>query len=141
MREVGEILKCGHIYSKCLTMGEDGFMGYININRIDMSFVASWGGGWEHISVSPLKHKITPSWDVMCKVKDIFFREDEAVIQIHPPKSEYVNNRPNCLHLWRPIDQELVLPPSFMVGLKDGETLEDIKKNIDKYYKERGEET
>lgn len=140
MKTVKEILESNHIYTGGLDFAEDGLMGYININRIDMSFVASWGGGWEHISVSPLKHNVTPSWDVMCKVKDVFFRDDEAVIQIHPPKSQYVNNRTNCLHLWRPIDQELVLPPSFMVGLKKGETLEDIKKNIDNYYKERGKD-
>ena len=140
MKELGEILKCKQIYSKCLNFADDGVMGYLNIERTDMSFVASWGGGWEHISVSPLKKKITPSWEMMCKVKDIFFREDEAVIQIHPPKSEYVNNMPNCLHLWRPIDQKLVLPPSFMIGLKDGESLEDIGKDIQDYYKKGGYE-
>lgn len=34
--------------------------------------------------------------------KDMFFKEDEIVVQYHPAKSEYVNNMPNCLHLWRP---------------------------------------
>lgn len=138
MKTINEILDCKKIYSKGLNFAEDGLMGYLCIDRTDMSFVASWGGGWEHISVSPLKKNVTPTWEQMCKVKDIFFHDDEAVIQIHPPKSEYVNNRPNCLHLWRPIDHDLILPPSFMVGLKNGQTLEDIKSEIVNYYEKGG---
>lgn len=56
--------------------------------------------GWEHVSVCPYKNKM-PTWDDMCKIKDIFWDEEEAVIQIHPKKSEYVNIMDNCLHLWR----------------------------------------
>jgi hypothetical protein len=47
----------------------------------------------------------------MCFVKDLFWREDECVIQYHPPKSEYVNLHPYTLHLWRPVNIELPLPP------------------------------
>ena len=64
-----------------------------------------WGSdeyGWEHVSVSPFDHSITPSWDDMCRLKDIFFDDEELVIQIHPPKSQYVNMQENCLHLWKP---------------------------------------
>lgn len=60
--------------------------------------------GWEHVSVSPLDHSIVPTWDDMCEIKDLFWDEEEAVLQIHPPKSKYVNMMPNCLHLWRPIN-------------------------------------
>lgn len=38
----------------------------------------------------------------MCKIKDVFWDEEEAVYQVHPPKSKYVNLMTNCLHLWRP---------------------------------------
>lgn len=138
MKTLNEILDSKHIYSQSLTFAEDGVMGYLNLDRMDMSFVASWGGGWEHVSVSPLKRKVTPTWETMCKVKDIFYREDEAVIQIHPPRTEYVNNLPHCLHLWRAIDQEMVLPPSFMVGFRDGQTMEELKSEIDDYYDKRG---
>lgn len=41
-------------------------------------------GEWEHVSISPYKQKIKPSWDDMCYIKDIFFAEE--VIQIHPKK-------------------------------------------------------
>lgn len=65
-----------------------------------------WGNnenGWEHVSVCPYDHSITPSWDDMCRIKDIFWEDEEAVIQVHPPKSKYVNKMPNCLHLRRPV--------------------------------------
>jgi hypothetical protein len=38
----------------------------------------------------------------MCHVKELFFDADECVMQLHPPKSEYVNCHQYCLHLWRP---------------------------------------
>ena len=138
MKTVNEFLDSKQIYSQDLSFSEDGIKGFICIDRIDMSFVASWGGGWDHVSVAPLKKKIVPSWDMMCKVKDIFFKPDEAVIQIHPPKDEYVNNMPNCLHLWRANDKEMVLPPSFMVGLRKGQTMADVLKEADEYYKQGG---
>lgn len=75
--------------------------------------IASNGGGWEHVSVS--HENEVPTWDVMCDIKDMFFRDDETVMQIHPKKSEYVNNHKNCLHLWRPRKQEIPLPPVQMV--------------------------
>lgn len=138
MKTVNEFLDSKHIYSDRLEFSDDGIKGFINIERVDMTFVASWGGGWDHVSVAPLKKNITPSWDMMCKVKDIFFKPDEAVIQIHPPKDEYVNNMPNCLHLWRANDKTMLLPPSFMVGLRKGQTMADVLKEADEYYRQGG---
>lgn len=31
--------------------------------------------------------------------------------QLHPAKSEYVNIHPYCLHLWRPLEREIPMPP------------------------------
>ena len=81
-----------------------------------LRIIAGNGFGWEHVSVSTQKH--VPNWQEMCFVKDLFWDDEETVIQYHPPKSEYVNNAPNCLHLWRPIDKDIPLPPSDMVGIK-----------------------
>lgn len=65
--------------------------------------------GWEHVSVSP-KHKFNiPSWEDMCRLKDVFFDDEEEVYQIHPPKSHYVNMVNNCLHLWRPLSSEALV--------------------------------
>jgi hypothetical protein len=68
--------------------------------------------GWEHVSVS-LKHR-TPNWQEMAFVKDLFWNDDECVVQFHPPKSEYVNHHPNCLHLWRHKDGHKP-PPQLLV--------------------------
>lgn len=76
---------------------------------------ASDGGGWEHVSVVPLSGKGIPTWEVMCAIKEMFFEDEEAVIQIHPKKSEYVNVHGKCLHLWRPTQHKLILPPVEMV--------------------------
>ena len=70
--------------------------------------------GWEHVSVST-KRRI-PNWEEMCFVKFLFWNDDEAVMQLHPPKADYVNYFPNCLHLWRPLDSVIPLPPSILVG-------------------------
>jgi len=69
---------------------------------------------FEHVSVS-VKNR-NPNWDEMCWVKDQFWNEDECVMQLHPPKSEYVNNHRFCLHLWRPLKAEIPRPPAEAVG-------------------------
>ena len=83
------------------------------------TIVWSYGGGWEHVSIND-KHT-TPTWEDMCELKDIFWAEDETVVQYHPAKSEYVNNLKHCLHLWKPIEQysgKLPIPDSILVGIK-----------------------
>ncbi len=117
----------------------DGFAGNIFLSRWTGSVIASTGAGWEHISVSPYKKNITPTWDDMCQIKDLFFNDDEAVIQIHPPKAEYVNNVSNCLHLWRCTYKEMILPPSCLVGIKKGQTMAELNEEIKKAYEMAGE--
>lgn len=94
------------------------------------SVIWSNGCGWEHVSVHPYKNRYTPSWEDMCALKDMFFYDDEVVVEYHPAKSEYVNNLSNCLHLWRPTDAVMPTPPSIMVGVKAGQSNEDVKKEI-----------
>ena len=68
---------------------------------------------WEHISVSTSSRCLT--WDEMCEIKNLFFNEDEVVIQIHPAKKDYVNFYEFCLHLWKPKKKEIPLPPAYLV--------------------------
>ena len=79
--------------------------------------IASDGMGWEHVSVS--RRDRCPTWDEMCQVKDMFWGDEDCVVQFHPPRSEYVNCHAYCLHLWRQIGEEIQLPPSIMVGIKE----------------------
>ena len=101
----------------------DGNNGAFEIHMSGMTkafCIASEGEGWEHVSVHMVSdgRDRTPTWAEMCKIKDLFWGEEETVIQFHPPRSEYVNNHKHCLHLWRPIGQEIMLPPSELVGIK-----------------------
>jgi hypothetical protein len=76
---------------------------------------ASIGINWEHVSVSLFKH--CPNWQEMCFVKSLFWDDEETVMQLHPPKSKWINNHEFCLHLWRPTDCEIPLPPEITVGI------------------------
>jgi hypothetical protein len=72
---------------------------------------------WEHVSVHVVEYgkMRTPTWDEMCAVKDIFWDDDEAVVQYHPEKKNYVNVHPHVLHLWKPTAAALPTPPAICV--------------------------
>ena len=72
---------------------------------------------FEHVSVS-LRNR-TPNWTEMCFVKELFWDAEDAVMQLHPPRSQWINNHPYCLHLWRPLKQGIPLPPQIAVGYKE----------------------
>src|SRR4051812_31745744 len=67
--------------------------------------------GWEHVSVS-LNNRC-PNWREMSFMKGMFWDDEETVFQFHPKKSEYVNNHPHCLHLWKPRGIDIPLPPNW----------------------------
>lgn len=81
----------------------DMMMGSIRISsKVKLNVVCGMDeGGFEHVSVSSFNRGYMPSWDDMCKVKDIFWDEEEECYQIHPKRSQYVNIATNCLHIWR----------------------------------------
>lgn len=100
-----------------------------------LNFIFSWACGFEHLSVSTPTR--TPTWDEMCIMKDIFWKDDEVCMQLHPAKKNYVNNMKYCLHIWRPIKQEIPTPPNLMVGIRNNaeDLVEDIKDFFDKAQK------
>lgn len=75
--------------------------------------IASDGMDWQHVSVS-LRNRC-PNWREMSYVKDVFWGDEDCVVQYHPPKADYVNNHPFCLHLWRPAGGKLPRPSTAMV--------------------------
>lgn len=72
-------------------------------------------GHWEHVSVSLADR--CPTWAEMCKVKDLFWGPEECVVQFHPSASDYVNQHPFCLHLWKWRRGAFPQPPSICVGI------------------------
>lgn len=93
----------------------NGFNGMFQIKRGRhlLTIISSNQLGWDHVSIS-LPNR-TPSWSEMCFVKELFFDDDETVVQFHPKKSDYVNFHPFTLHLWKKQDLEYELPPQIFV--------------------------
>jgi len=103
---------------KVVDLGADGGAFLLAHPRtgVDLRVIASDGGGWDHVSVS-LPNRC-PNWVEMEATRRAFFDDDETVIQIHPPLTDYVNCHPHTLHLWRPQNAEIPRPPAVFVGPK-----------------------
>lgn len=82
----------------------------------DLFVMVSDGLGWDHLSASLVRKELEepPAWVEMCWLKDQFFEPEETVIQYHPPQSQYVNFS-ECLHLWRPQEGTVPMPPLMLV--------------------------
>lgn len=78
-----------------------------------MTVIASTGGGWDHVSVSMRKR--CPTWEEMKKIKEMFFRTDECAVEYHPPQEENISLHDFCLHMWRPQNDVIPMPPEWMV--------------------------
>ena len=111
------------------TTSQDGNNGVFAVNfdrppfkPVMLQIIASDGMGWEHVSVKVAGKDRCPRWEEMCHVKDLFWGPEDVVMQLHPAESEYVNNHPHVLHLWRPSSGEgIPIPNSTLVGLKGWE--------------------
>ena len=79
-----------------------------------MRVIASAGEGWDHVSVSRTNR--TPTWGEMEHVKRIFFEPDEVCMQLHVAEREHISFHAFCLHIWRPLDATIPLPPPWMVA-------------------------
>ena len=98
------------------------------IDKAMLRVIASCDYGWEHVSVSRANR--CPNWPEMSHVKNLFFEDDETVMQLHVPTQDHVNDHQNCLHLWRPTQQEIPRPHAWMVG---GMTPEQAEREIEKF--------
>jgi hypothetical protein len=102
-------------------MGEPGARegAFVVLHRptaTELRIIAS-SDGWEHVSVSTARR--CPNWQEMEAACRLFWHEEEAVMQLHPPRSTWVSNHPYVLHLWKPTDPAtpIPLPPQHMVGI------------------------
>jgi hypothetical protein len=89
-----------------------------------LAILASDGGGWEHVSAHAYRNAGRPSqqrcptWKEMSFLKRVFWDPDDVAMQLHPRESEYVNEHPFTLHLWRPTTAEIPTPPPIFVGTR-----------------------
>lgn len=134
MKTIEEIKKTRNLFIRAENE-LPGLAGYYydSDSNKNLNFIFSKQMGWEHLSVSMPSR--TPTWDQMCKMKDIFWNDDETCVEYHPSKEQYVNMHPHCLHIWKPVwdeqfmqelkfnpkDDLLPIPPHILVGFKDEE--------------------
>ncbi|MCX7772945.1 MAG: hypothetical protein N2376_07530 [Clostridia bacterium] len=113
MKTIDQITKEGKVTLR--RTGIDGGFAHVFVPRTKRpaTVIFSFGGGWDHVSVSYSNR--CPTWEEMSYIKDAFFGPDECVVQYHPAKSEYVNLHPYCLHLWRPQNEAIPMPPKEFV--------------------------
>ncbi len=105
-------------HGRVIKRGEDGFACQIpRPNSYSLCITASWGKGWDHVSVHAIMNDkdFAPFWEDMAYIKNLFFKASETVVQYHPSKNSYVNQHEHTLHLWRPQDKKIELPPIWMV--------------------------
>jgi len=96
---------------------QDGWNGafLVPIDGEMWHVMISDGMGWKHLSITNAQKKSLPSWGVMCRVKDLFFSDDEWCVQFHPAKDDNINDHPYCLHLWMPLNETMPRPSIILV--------------------------
>lgn len=104
-----------------------GFLVPINHGTVHAFCLVSDGHSYEHVSVTLYDKKNNlikrcPTWNEMCVIKDIFWDEEDCVMQLHPPKKDWVSIHEFCLHLWRPTEVEIPRPAYYLVGPKKKKT-------------------
>lgn len=78
-----------------------------------MVIIAAADAGWDHVSVS--RENRPPYWLEMSFIHRLFFLPEEVAMQLHVPMTKHVNIHPNVLHLWRPHNYVIPLPPKVFV--------------------------
>lgn len=85
-----------------------------------LGVILGTGMGWIHVSVTTSRVNLCPTWREMEFVRERFFRDEDIVVQISPPRGLKVNDHPGCLHMWKMWDGVdgqpwITLPPMWMV--------------------------
>lgn len=121
MRDLTELDKYRDTSKRVLEFygwGGDGTCGVFRIpsrsNGRELFVIAASGEGWDHVSVS--RPNRPPTWAEMDQIKRMFFGDDEVVMQLHVAAKDHISVHHNCLHLWRPLDASIPLPPKDMVA-------------------------
>lgn len=68
---------------------------------------------WEHVSVHAQAGNmiLMPSWPQMEAIRVLFWGAESTVMQLHVPRSQWIDCHPATLHLWVPKDWDIILPP------------------------------
>ena len=58
---------------------------------------------WVHLSISHRDR--LPTWSELVSAKELFLGKEALAIQVFPPRSQWVNDHPYCLHLYQCLDE------------------------------------
>lgn len=61
---------------------------------------------WLHVSTAWSNR--LPTWDEFRQIRDVFLDDGLIAVQVFPPKAEYINQHPYCLHLYARVDARTV---------------------------------
>lgn len=78
-----------------------------------LRLIAANGDGWDHVSVSLATR--CPTWEEMETIKRLLFHPHEVVIQYHVAVKDHINVHPYVLHMWRPHNVVIPLPPKDLI--------------------------
>lgn len=118
MKTLEELKRATHLVIRGRATGipeeHEVYMGFVSWTDFEGSVLFGFNenGCMEHVSISCFKRNRLPSWEIMCRTKELFWKPEEMVVQIHPAESRYVHgvgNLKNVLHLWRPKDGDFGL--------------------------------
>jgi hypothetical protein len=71
--------------------------------------------GWRHLSATNTQRRQLPPWEVMTRLKDLFFADEETCVLYIPAKGDYINEHPYVHHLWSSLEEPLLKPPVVLV--------------------------
>jgi len=78
-----------------------------------LAVIATSSFAWDHVSVS-CRDRV-PRYAEMKAVKRLCFKVDEWAMELHAPPRKHINNHENVLHLWRPQNVDIPIPPAELV--------------------------
>lgn len=112
---------------------ESGGIGVVEFGKFKGNVIwgRAEGGEYDHVSVASPKR--IPTWEELCKIKDMFFEDEEECYQVFPKKSEYVNVHKNCMHIWRDIKPTVRLEKDGVMVVTDipkPHTVDNTEKNM-----------
>lgn len=111
MKHLGQVAMLANV--KVVQIDDEGGGFLVHDGKKWLKVIASFGDGWDHVSVSlPTR---CPTWEEMEFVKRLFFNEDEVAYQLHVAPKDHINIHSYVLHMWRPQDVAIPLPPTYMV--------------------------
>lgn len=107
----------------------------IPIGYSKCKIVADARDDWDHVNVvvkfgrDDSQYRIATK-EEMIEIKEMFFEDSEPAIEIHPKKEDYVNIDEYMLHLWRPVNRVLPLPPVIEEELSPCDLIDIPDSNI-----------